>query len=170
MWSVVLTLDWDNYRDARPQISAVTLWTTLLMLHLISFNPHAIVHVSSDFLQFTLHWSCFIFISFKPHSTSFISSTTVHLIHITLFGCTHITWSFNLIVNFTFQPIPSMEINNLRVSLNKFLILDRYSLLEAELRWFYNHSLFYIKQGIQHEIHDHLIFYKLAYLKRLLQR
>ena len=42
----------------------------------------------------------------------------------TLFGCIHITWSFNLIVSFTFQPIPSLEINDLRVSLEKFLILD----------------------------------------------
>ena len=49
----------------------------------------------------------------------------------TQFGCIHITWSFNHIVSFTFQPIPSLEINDLRVSLDKFLILDRYSLLEA---------------------------------------
>ena len=32
---------------------------------------------------------------------------------------------------FFFQPILSLEINDLRVSLDKFLILDRYSLLEA---------------------------------------
>ena len=31
--------------------------------------------------------------------------------------------------------------NDLRVSFDKFLILDRYSLPEAELRWFY-YSLF----------------------------
>ena len=54
-----------------------------------------------------------------------------------LFGCIHITWSFNLMVNFTFQPIPSLEINNLPMSLDKFLILDKYSLLETGLRWFY---------------------------------
>ena len=67
----------------------------------------------------------------------------------TLFGCIHITWSFNLIVSFTFQPIPSLEINDLRVSLDKFLILDRYSLLEAEFRWFYCSLSFYSKQEIQ---------------------
>ena len=67
----------------------------------------------------------------------------------TQFGCIHITWSFNHIVSFTFQPIPSLEINELRVSSDKFLILDRYSLLEAELRWFYYSLPLYIKQEIQ---------------------
>ena len=47
----------------------------------------------------------------------------------TLIGCIHITWSFNHIISLTFQPIPSLEINDLRVSLDKFLILDRYSVL-----------------------------------------
>ena len=36
-----------------------------------------------------------------------------------------------------------IEINDLRVPLDKVLILDRYLLLEAELQWFYN------KQEIQ---------------------
>ena len=54
-----------------------------------------------------------------------------------LIGCSHITWSFNLILSFTFQPISSLEINDLRMALDKSLILDKYSLLEAELRWFY---------------------------------
>ena len=67
----------------------------------------------------------------------------------TQFGCIHITWSFNHIVSFTFQPIPSLEISDLRVSSDKFLILDRYSLLEAELRWFYYSLPLYIKQEIQ---------------------
>ena len=67
----------------------------------------------------------------------------------TQFGCIHITWSFNHIVSFTFQPIPSLEINDLRVSSDKFLILDRNSLLEAELRWFYYSLPLYIKQEIQ---------------------
>ena len=43
-----------------------------------------IVHVSSHFLQSTLHWSCFIFISFSPQSISFISRTTVHLARVYL--------------------------------------------------------------------------------------
>ena len=80
-------------------------------------------------------------ILFKRESISFI---------VTSFGCTHITWSFNLNVSFTFQPIPCLEINDLRVSLDKFLILGRYLLLEAELRWFYYSLSFYIKQEIQH--------------------
>ena len=97
-----------------------------------------IVHVSSYFFQSTLHCSCFMVIFISPQFISFISPITVHLIHIYVFGCIHITWSFNHIVSFTFQPIPSLGVRNLRVSLNKFLILDRdrYSLVEAELRWF----------------------------------
>ena len=108
-----------------------------------------IVHVSSYSLPSTLHWSCFIVISFSRQSISFISSITVQIVHITLFGCINITWSFNHIVSFTFQPIPSLGISDLRVSLDKFLILDRYSLLEAELRWFYYSLSLYIKQEIQ---------------------
>ena len=114
------------------------------MFHYISFSPHFIVHVSSHFLESTLHCSCFIFISFSPQSISFISPTTVHLVHIYL-----ITWSFNHIVSFTFQPILSLEINDLRMSLDKFLILDRYSLLEADLRCFYYSLSLYIKQEMQ---------------------
>ena len=63
----------------------------------------------------------------------------------TLFGCIHITRSFKLFVSFTFQSILSLEINDLRVSLDKFLILDRYSFIEAEPRW-----SIYIKQEIQY--------------------
>ena len=75
----------------------------------------------------------------------------------TLFGCIHITWSFNLTVSFPFQPIPSLEINDLRVSLDKFLISDRYSLLEAELRWFYYSLSPYIKQEIQHGVRRNIL-------------
>ena len=46
---------------------------------------------------------------------------------------------------FIFQPILSLEINDLRVSLDKFQILDRYSLLEVELQWFYYSLSLYIK-------------------------
>ena len=131
----------------------ISVHTSLFTFDLISFSPHFIVHVSSHFLQSTLHWSCFIFISFSPQSISFISSTIVHLLFIfTLFGCTHITWSFNLIVSFTFQPISSLEINDLRVSLDKFLILDRYSLFEAQLRWLYYSFALYVKQEIQQQL------------------
>ena len=57
-----------------------------------------------------------------------------------------------LYCQFDFQPIPSLEINDLRVSLDKFLILDRYSLLEAEIRWFYYSMSLYIKQETQHGV------------------
>ena len=109
---------------------------------------------------------------FLQSTVSCISPTTVHLVHspsFTLFGCVHITWSFNHIVSFTFQPVPSLEINDLRVSLDKFLILDRYSLLEAELQWFYYSLSLYIKQEIQHGVrsgirtHAHLLVIKFRY-------
>ena len=106
------------------------------MFHLISFNPHFIDHVS------------FLFPSVHNPSHSFHLPQSISFMF-TLFGCIHITWSFNLIVSFTFQPIPSLEINDLRVSLDKFLISDRYSLLEAELWWFYYSLSLYIKQEMQ---------------------
>ena len=118
------------------------------MFHLISFSPNFTVHVSSHFLEFTLHWSCFIFISFSPQSISFM---------FTLFVCIHITWSFNLIVNFTFQPNAPLEINDLRASLDKFWILDRYSLLEADLQCSYYTLSLYIKQEIQHGVRRNVL-------------
>ena len=110
----------------------VTLSTSLFTFHLTSFSPHFIDHVSFSLVHSPSH-------SFHLPQSIF-----------TLFGCIHITWSFNLIVSFTLQPIPSVEINRLRVSVDKFLILDRYSLLEAELQWFYRSLSLYIKQEIQH--------------------
>ena len=110
--------------------------TSLFMFHLSSVSPHFIDHVS------------FLFSSVHSPSHSFHLLRSISLTF-TLFGCIHITWSFNLIVSFTFQPIPSLEINDLWVSLDKSLILDRYSLLETELRWFYYSWSLYIKQEIQ---------------------
>ena len=81
------------------------------MFHLISFSPHFTDDVS--FLFLSVHSPSHSF--YLPQSISFI---------FTLVACTHITWSFNLIVTFTFQPISSPGINNLQVSLCKFLILD----------------------------------------------
>ena len=70
----------------------------------------------------------------------------------TLFDCIHITWSFDLIVSSAFQPIPSLEIYDLQGSLDTFLILDKYSLLEADRRCFYYSLSLYIKQEIQHVV------------------
>ena len=106
------------------------------MFHLISSSPHFIDHVS------------FLFPSVHSPSHSFHVPQSISLVF-TLFGCIHITWSFNLTVSFTFQPIPSLEINDLQVSLDKFLILHRYSLLEPELRWFYYSLSPHIKQEMQ---------------------
>ena len=65
----------------------VALSTSLFMCHLTSFSPHFIVHVSTQFCQSTLHWSCFI--SFPSVHTSLIIfhfyffQSTVHLTHFT---------------------------------------------------------------------------------------
>ena len=102
------------------------------------------VHISSHFLQSTLHCSCFIF---------YFLQSAVHLIYFIYHSPPHLylpyllhSWSFSLIVRFTFQPIPSLEINNLRLSLDKYLIWDRYSLLEAELRGFTTPCLFVLSK------------------------
>ena len=123
------------------------------MCYIIDF----IVHVSSYFLQshFIVQVS-FLLPSVHSPSHSFHLPQSISFMF-TLFGCIHITWSFNLIVSFTFQPIPSLEINDLRVSLDKFLILDRYSLLEAELRWFYYSLSLYIKYEIQHGVRRNVL-------------
>ena len=120
-----------------------TLLTSLFMFHLISFSPHFIDHVSFYFLESTtLHWS-FLFPSVHNPSHSFHLPQSISFMFTLLFGCIHITWSF--IVSFTFQPILSLEINDLQVSLDEFLILDRYSLYtwsEADLQCFVTPYLF----------------------------
>ena len=105
------------------------LSTSLFMFHLISFSLHFIDHVSFYFLQSTVHLIHFIY-----HSPSH----------------SHLSYLFALILhgNSTycqFQLIPSLLINDLRVSLDKFLIWDIYSLLEAEFLWFYYSLSLYIK-------------------------
>ena len=114
------------------------------MFHLISSSPHFVDHVS------------FLFPSVHSPSHSFHVPQSISLVF-TLFGCIHITWSFNLTVSFTFQPILSLEINDLQVSLDKFLISDRYSLLEAELRWFYYSLSPCIKQEIQDGVRRNIL-------------
>ena len=111
----------------------VILSISLFIFHLISFSSYFIDHGS--FLFSLVHNPSHSF-----HLSLFISSIFI------LFGRIDITWSFNVIVSFTFHPIPSLEINNLRVLLEKFSILYRYSLPEAELRWFYYSLPLYIEQ------------------------
>ena len=121
-----------------------SVYTSLFMFHLISFSPHFIDHVS------------FLFPSVHSPSHSFHLPQSISFMF-TLFGCIHITWSFNLIVSFTFQPIPSLEINNLRVSLDKFLILDIFSLLEVQLQWFYYSFYLYITEEIQDDVRRNVL-------------
>ena len=75
---------WPACKVVKLEEGDVTLLTSLFIFHIISLSPHFIVHVSSHFLKSTLHWSCFIFISFSPQSISFISRTTVHLARVYL--------------------------------------------------------------------------------------
>ena len=118
--------------------------TSLIVFHFISLSTHFINHVS------------FLFPSVHSPSHSFHLPQSI-LFMFNLFGSIHITWSFKLIVSFTFQPIPSLEINDQRVSLDKFSILDRYSLLEADLRCFYYSLSLYIKQEIQHGVRRNVL-------------
>ena len=120
-----------------------SVYTSLIMFHIISLSPH-FIDVS------------FLFPSVHTPSHSLHLQQSI-LLMFTLFGCIHITWSFSLIVSFSFHPIPSLEINNLRESLDKFLILDRYLLLEADLRCFYYFLSLYIKREIQHGVRRNVL-------------
>ena len=75
---------WPACKVVKLKEGYVTLSTSLFMFHHLTISPHFIVSVSSHFLQCTLYWSCFIFISFSPQLISFISPTTFHLVHIYL--------------------------------------------------------------------------------------
>ena len=93
-----------------------------------------------SFLQSTLHGSCFIFISFSPQSISFVSPTTVHL------GYIYLIWLYSYYM--VIQPHCQFHYSSNPVS-GKFLISDRYSLLESEHRSFYYSLSLYIEQKIQ---------------------
>ena len=80
--------------------------------------------MSSFFLQSTLHYSYFGFISLSPQFILFISPTTVHLLYIYLLWLYSYYMVIQVFVSFTFQPIPSLEINDLRVLSDKCFILD----------------------------------------------
>ena len=80
--------------------------------------------MSSFFLQSTLHYSYFGFISLSPQFVLFISPTTVHLLYIYLVWLYSYYMVIQVFVSFTFQPISSPEINDLRVSSDKCFILD----------------------------------------------
>ena len=64
------------------------------------------------------------------------------------YGLTEMRWNMNNEVD---DVTKSLEINDLRVSLDR-LILGRYSLLEADLPWFYYSLSLNIKQEIQHGV------------------
>ena len=65
-------------------------------------------------------------------------------------------YSYHIVIQlhyqFHFSANPPLEINDLQVSLDKFLILDRYSLLEADFWWFYFPLSLYIKQEMQQQV------------------
>ena len=85
--------------------------------------------VANQLLHYRLHCLCFISFSlfhtslFMFHLISFSSSFIDHVLLLFLSVRNpsylfHLPWpiSFNLIVSITFQPIPSLEINDLQVS------------------------------------------------------
>ena len=101
---------WPTCEVAKLKEGDVILSTSLLTFHFISFSPNLSDHV------------LFSFPSANSPSHSFHLPQSISIIF-TFFGCIHITWSFNLIISFTFQPIPSLEINDLWVSLDKFYFI-----------------------------------------------
>ena len=118
-----------NWLHCSCSFSFPSAQNSLFMFYLIYFCPYFIVHCSFLFLSV-------LCISFNLP-----------------FGCTHITSSFNLIVSFTFHPVPSLQIKDLQVSLD-VLILQRHSLLEAELWWFYYSFSLYIKHQTRNTTHS----------------
>ena len=83
-------------------ISFPSIHTSLFMSYHIPFRLHFIDHISFYFLQSTVFLIHFIYHSpSHSHLPSLVALMAL---------------SFNLIVSFTFQPIPSLDINNLRVS------------------------------------------------------
>ena len=98
---------------------------SLFIAWLISFSPHLIANFLIVFLSFD-----------SPQSRLFYLPLILH-------GYS----SFVIIISFTYHL--SVEINDLRVPLDMFLILDRYSLFESEVQWFYNYLSLYSKQEIQ---------------------
>ena len=107
-------------------VSFLSVHTSLIMFHLY-------------FIQSTFHHIHFIYHS---PSCSYLPGKVIPcLVVLILHG--HSTLSFSFSANH------ALDINNLQVSLDKFLIFDRYLLLEAELWWFYYSLSFYIKQEKQ---------------------
>ena len=116
-------------------ITVPSIHTSLFMFHLISFSPHFIDHVSVCFLHSTVH-----LIHFTYHSLT--CSYLPYLAVFILLGHSTIL-SVSLSSQSRLWKLTTYE------SLNKCLIFDRYSLLEAELRCFYYSLSLSIKQEIQ---------------------
>ena len=112
-------------------------------LHCSCFILFSSVHTSLFmfyfyFLQSTVHLICF---TYHSPSRSYLPYLIIFILH---------GHSTTLSVSLFSQSRLWKLTTYVRMSLDKFLILDRYSLLEAELRWFYYSLSLYIKQEIQH--------------------
>ena len=112
-------------------------------------------------LHYRLHCSCFILFP-SVHNSLFMFhryflQSTVHLIHFTYRSPSRSYLSylvaFILHGHSTMLSVSlfsqSLGISNLRVSLDEFFILDGYSLVEAELRWFYYSLSLCVARGTQ---------------------
>ena len=117
----------------------VSLSTSLFMYHLFFFSPRFIVHVLFCFLQSTVHLIHLIYYSSSHSHLSYLVALILH--------CQSALLSVSL-----FSQSLFLETNNLAVSLDKVLVLDRYSLLKAKLGWFYYSLSLYIKQEIQNGV------------------
>ena len=83
MQEVIFSRETKKLLHPSLSFNTITLKNSMSQKHLC-YIINFIVHLSSHFLQSTLHWSCFIFISFSSQFISFISSTIVLLVHIYL--------------------------------------------------------------------------------------
>ena len=123
-----------------------------------------IVHVSSRLLQSSVSHIQYIY---NSPSHSFYLPQSISFTFI-IFDCTYISWSFNLIVTFTFRPIPSLEVIILGVSFDKVLIIDRYSLFEVKLQWLYCSLCRYSKQKRQHGVRRNFLAILATYVYLLI--
>ena len=112
-------------------------------------------------LHYRLHCSCFTLFP-SAHTSLFMFhcyflQSTVHLIHFTYRSPSRSYLSylvaFILHGHSTMLSVSlfsqSLGISDLRVSLDEFFILDGYSLVEAEFRWFYYSLSLCVARGIQ---------------------
>ena len=125
--------------------------TSLFSFHLIFFSPHFIDHVS--FLFPSVHLIHFIY-----HSPSHSYLNLPYLVPLILHGHSTLL-SLSLFSQSRLWKLTTFD---------KFLILNRYSLFEAELRWLCYYLCLYIKQEIQHDVRRNVLACSAAHVYLLI--